>query len=134
MKTRISIMHHTPNLGNTVRQEALSIGDFLELATKTYRLSIDDIERFDCLYRAGARGRTFGHSFLEEAKSWRSVLRPNLRIDKCSRMKVLATLCNLEDSATQKNIPMNEIPSVARYICCCVEMEVRRLNRKGRMP
>lgn len=95
----------------------------MNLATRVYRLTPSEIERFDCIYRSPWRDRLFRG----EAKIWRRDWRRELKTDKRCRWFYLTSICA---DPLKPGTPMREIGSLALYLCWRVETEVRRMDER----
>jgi hypothetical protein len=98
-----------------------------ELARRLYRLTPDDIERFDGLYCTGRRGRSFRSSFVEPARLWHESVRRGFKTDTQCRRKCLESIVH---PPFRPGVSMEEIASLARYMCWRIETEVWHLRAK----
>ncbi len=86
-----------------------------------YHLSLDDIERFDVTYANNPLARTM----IEDSASVGARLALGIRNNRCLSLGILAQLHTIHAPDACK---MEELPSVARYLCMRTEQRVAELD------
>jgi len=90
-----------------------------------YRLSPDEVERFDATFGNDAFMRAI---FEDAAAHWRECLRPRHRTAEACRWQFLQIVSVRSGARLPPNVRMEELPSLARYLSMRVEQRVLELD------
>ncbi len=97
----------------------------------TYRLTIDDLDRFDA---SVGRDALINGMLDDAAARWRHLLRPELKTEGNCRRRYLEIITSRNGIPNPTEASMEELPSLARYLCLRVERRVRELDAAEKSP
>ncbi len=90
-----------------------------------YGLTIDDLHRFDA---SVGRDSLINGILDDAAAQWRYHLRPGLKTEGNCRRRFLEIITGRNGMRVPTGAGMEELPTLARYLCMRVERRVRELD------